>query len=213
MPYRKRYSYRRRSRKKMSAMAVAKKALRQNRPRMKYALSNFVLTNMTEIWTTALVNGIATGDTESLRDGDKIKIHALEIRFRIRADAAASNSAAVRYVVFYDRQTNGANPVPTVLFESNAQTTMTNIASTQRFRILLDRSMRLENFTGNATVGQHFTRTHFLRWKAPLHTQYALTINTIAAINTGGLFFAWIGDRTAEYPQIEANFKLHFTSS
>ncbi len=213
MPRRKKYYGRRGSRKKPSAMTIAKKALRQNRPRMKYSLTSFSATTMINIWTTFLLNGISQGDDETDRDGDKIKMHALEVRLLFESAASEQNGAVIRYCVVYDRQPNGFIASGVDVMEDSRVTSVRNITRTARFRVLLDRTMRLENYTGNSAVSQHFVRTHYLRWKSPMRTQYNGATSAIGEINTGSIFFMFISDRSGDFPTVATDFKLSFTSS
>jgi len=84
-------------------------------------------------WSTpVLLNGLAQGTGASQRVGRQILIHLIRMRF------FGSSSQAVRFVLVYDRQSNGAAPSVTDIFESNTVASEINWSNRDRFDFVYD---------------------------------------------------------------------------
>lgn len=99
----------------------------------------------------ASVLTIAQGDTEVQRIGRKITIRKIQWRYNIKLIQQTVSSATgdiVRVVLYQDRQTNGAAAAVTDIMESDNYQSFLNLANSDRFFILHDKT-----FEVNATAG------------------------------------------------------------
>jgi hypothetical protein len=89
-----------------------------------------------------LLNGIGQGDNQEARDGILVTMKKLSIFCAcVRADVTQQ----VRFIVFYDRQTNGALPLHADLME-NTSTPLSHVrwANRQRFYVVADKLVTLD---------------------------------------------------------------------
>ncbi len=106
---------------------------------------------------TPSVNLIAQGITESTRNGRKCTITNINWRYQcdlLEIDAAATPASGdtVRVILYVDHQCNGAAAAVTDILETASYQSFRNLANTQRFSFLLDRTHTL-NYSGLASDG------------------------------------------------------------
>ncbi len=93
---------------------------------------------------------IAQDTTESTRIGRKCTIKSVNWRYEVRMAAAQNqadppNGDLVRVILYQDTQTNGAAAVVLDLLETADYQSFYNLANQGRFRILLDRTHKIEH--------------------------------------------------------------------
>lgn len=198
---------------KQSAMQLARKALRKiPRPRLKFKHTQSIASTNNS-WSVVLLNGIAVGDTASLRDGSTIAMDSFEFRVSWKTAAAVGAFGAVRQVVVYDRQPNGVSPVTSSIFVVNNSTTSPTLpTSDKRYIILYDQLFDLNEWAANSSVSSErtFTRKFSVRG---LKSQYSADTGVIAAIQTGSLHYLHLSDRATNVPVHQFNGILRFHST
>jgi len=198
--YRSRRKYRyRRGRKTTSgtaraAYAVAKRTQAITRPESKYVDSDSTnnFDNTAGVFT--LLNGMIQSTGASGRIGKVIGINGLWASIRFEMAAGAFNSSA-RFIVFLDKQPNGAAVSQTTLLATPAVVTYSdmpfNIDNRKRFKIICDKRFRMS--AGDSTIV--FVRKFF---KLSIKTIYnAGNTGTVTDINTNALYWAIFTDQTA----------------
>jgi len=106
----------------------------------------------------ASLNLIAQGVTETDRIGRKCTLKRLDLRgqFAMPAQtAAASTSDRVRFIVYLDKQCNGATATVGGILETATIDSFRNLANTGRFRILAERTVTLVAQGATATAGAY----------------------------------------------------------
>ncbi len=106
-------------------------------------------------------NVIAQGNTESQRIGRKVVIRRVNWRYEVRLPAAANqadtpNGDSVRVILYLDKQTNGATAAITDILETADYQSFYNLANSNRFRILMDRTSSIvhhASMTDGASTG------------------------------------------------------------
>lgn len=184
------------------------------------------LTNANPIW----LNPVAVGSSFFNRVGRKIEMKSLHIHGKILArtgaagnlNANASNTQEyVRFVVFYDRQTNGALPALTDVFQNtdnqgnnyNTVYSDINLNNRERFLILMDerRAMPAVSPAGVITPTTDSNQckeglwqiNRFIKLKGLLtHFKADSASPVIGDVSTGGLFYAVIGESTPGAPDV-----------
>jgi len=160
-----------------------------------------------------LVNLIRLGNDDYQRIGREIKMRSLTITggvIDIRQSSQASDF--FRYMVIYDRQTNGAIPtLQNILTSVSSAGAATNAANAgynddmrDRFKILLDRMTGVPNDTnnGSAQAGQrasgYFPNSirHYIPLKGAV-TKYVSDAADITQIGAGALYIMTFGDVAA----------------
>lgn len=104
------------------------------------------------------LNEIAQGAGESNRVGRKCTLKSIHLRgeFTLPAQTSATTSSErVRFIVYLDKQCNGATAAVTDILESGNQDSFLNLANKSRFRILGERTCALNAHGATATAGAY----------------------------------------------------------
>lgn len=109
------------------------------------------------IQTAGSINDIPQGVTESTRVGRKCTIKSIHCRMLISlptqdANATPALGDSLRYVLYMDKQCNGATAAVTDIFEQNDFHSFRNLANSGRFVILKDTIYNI-NYAGLASDG------------------------------------------------------------
>jgi len=168
----------------------------------------------TDIDTTGTVtpiNLVATGTDFFNRIGRKILIKSFQVRAFLGIENVNQGSG-VRYMLVYDKQTNGALPavgdilgIPTT---SNPFTAMLNLNNRDRFVILWDKIYRMDLGSGIITVLKKYK-------KLSHETVYSGTTAAIGSIATGGLYLLQIGSVASGMTDVDqtAVVRIRFTDA
>lgn len=151
-----------------------------------------------------LLNGIATGDDDTNRDGRKVTCKSVLIRGQVSVGATPT-SAAYRCLIVYDKQANGATPAITDILGNVNMTGMNNLNNRERFVIVSD-------YTGSVEATQKTIEPLKIYRKLNMETIYQSTGATITSIATGSLFFVTMGNLAAgaTAPLITVNTRVRF---
>lgn len=99
------------------------------------------------------LNAVAAGDTNLLRDGNKIAMKALGIRFSMTNESIAQN-VKTRVVIVLDHNANGASPAWTDVFDAATIESQRKVSNMSRFEILMDKVVVLNASTSTAGAFQ-----------------------------------------------------------
>ncbi len=95
---------------------------------------------------------IPEGNGQSERNGRKITVRSIHMRYDILLPAAVGSnttSDAVRVIVYLDKQTNGAAAVVADLLNVADWQSFRNLGNTGRFAILMDKQVALNSKSGS----------------------------------------------------------------
>lgn len=127
-----------------------------------------------------LLNALVQGVNSNERIGRKIVMKSVFIR--LNSIANSNNASQVRYMIFYDRQTNGATPASSSVVGQNNFCGLQNLGNSERFVVVCD-----EVTDSRQSNSVNISSKRYI--KINLETVYAGTAGTVADILTGGLFF------------------------
>ena len=85
-----------------------------------------------------VLNSVAQGTTPNTYLGRSLTMKSLLIRWAGYLDATTTGSSGLRMIVVYDKQTNGAIPVTTDVFQVDQMTSPMNLNNNRRFEVVLD---------------------------------------------------------------------------
>lgn len=174
-----------------------------------------------------LLNNIRLGNDDYQRVGKEIKMKSLLLTAQVQDLRRNSNAHDwIRYMIIYDRQTNGAAPVIADVLSSvdiNGGVTSTvraakNENNKDRFKILLDQSFGIPNDL-NAGSNQAAQRgfgafptyvKHYIKLGGLL-TKYLSDAGGIAMIGSGSLYLVLYGNNTAANSNYDFNFNARLT--
>lgn len=172
---------------------------KRGRMELKTIDSGQVVTNpLLTTGTVVLLDGVATGTDFTNRIGRKVNLASVYLRGDISYTATtADGGVAVRVMIVYDTQTNGAAPVVTDILTASTVTAPNNLNNRDRFKTLMDKVFQLPgaHFVAAAlTVGSPQSKT-VKKYKRLNHEViFGGTAATVGSIQTGGLFLVMIAD-------------------
>lgn len=151
-----------------------------------------------------LLNGTIPGTQNYNRVGRKIALSSLQFKGYVYPEALATGypNYAVRVVIVYDNQSNGAAPTwaNVVLSQDNAGTSSSavfdcyNLDNRERFNILHDFTIACPAYNSTATTADNnsFLIDEFINLHDIPTIYNAGTAGTIADIQTGALYAFWV---------------------
>lgn len=178
---------------------------------------------------------MASGAAEEQRDGNIINPTSLLIRMKYLSDVNSLSSQSIRWLVFWDRQPNGA--VPTIMGATGVldNTLITdgmlaphNFDTNKRFKIIYDKvhtfnqyGQRISSITNNTSATATDTATQLIQmskyvskyFKLNRQVKYSDNGATIASVVTNSLIMAWVTDATSNGPFIEFGARLYYRDS
>lgn len=147
--------------------------------------------------TTFLV--VPQDDTQSGRNGRKIVVKSIHLKMIALLGQGTVSAECLRYIVYLDRQCNGAAAGVTDILSVANFDSFNNLANTSRFTILCDKFIELNSQTG--IVGAFGEYVAFINWnkKVNIPIEYdssAATgaLTTIRSNNIGLLTISTSGD-------------------
>jgi len=175
--------------------------------------------------TNDSVSGVAQGDGESQRDGRKYNIHSIHIRARINVLTVESGGAPLgdlhgRICLVWDTQTNGSQLTATDVMDgglTDDTLAFRNLQHTKRFRVLWDRSWKINRKQTNEGAVNLFASgnettaimTFNRRFKTPIPVICQATTGVIAAISDNSLHI--IGVANSSTALLNYQVRLRFT--
>jgi len=151
---------------------------------------------------------IISGDTANTRDGSQIQLKQIECRLQLVMNTSATTDF-VRFVLFLDRQNNGATPAVTdvlVAADPNANYTH-SVVVTKRYRILKDFTVPLSNVGSNRAIVRDF------KVKCRDTVSYQGTTDTAASNSRNAVYFLIMGDLTSIQTSFNLDTGIQYTDS
>lgn len=147
-----------------------------------------------ETGTGILINGLAPGTGASQRIGKKVSMKSIQLRAAIGQGAtggAAPFAGFVRTFIVYDKQANAAVPTVASILEAVSGSSPMNMDNRERFLVLYDRQIAIDQFGGNASAQIKMFK------KIALPTVFnAGTAGTVADITSGSLYIVFISENS-----------------
>jgi hypothetical protein len=175
-----------RSRSRVPARVMIARSVHQ--PEIKYNNIEATAVNLAAAGYYSLLNGIAAGTEPYQRVGRQIQMANYELRMGVSQVGGGLQSMPVRFMIVYDKQTNGATFNPAAILDNSTAIPNVwkqyNLDNRDRFVILRDETSQI-----NITTGEGSFPTFHLRGKIDLPTIFNATGGgTITSITTGSLY-------------------------
>lgn len=133
-----------------------------------------------------LLNGCQQGSDASNRIGRKICMTSILFRWSASLGSTSTGGSPLRIVIVYDKQANGAAPVPLDIFQNNDFESNLNLNNRDRFLVLSDVYTQSMSANGEfATGGKIYKK---LNLETVFNSGSAGTIGDI----TSGSIYAWV---------------------
>jgi len=153
--------------------------------------------NFTTSW-----NLIPQGTTKNTRIGNKCVVTNINVHGQLSLASQAANSAAgdrVRWIVFVDRQANGAVPaaisdlIQTMPGATTNLNSFRNMDNVDRFVILKDKTYTLNQGTQNAALGSAATVREFkMNKKCNIPLEFSSTTGAITEVRSNNIMCLFI---------------------
>ena len=160
--------------------------------------------------SVTLLNGIAQGTDYNTRIGRKFTMKTLYCRMSLQPGATAANIALARFIVVYDRQSNGAAPLITDVLTAINDSSLNNLTNRDRFVIITDKVYKV-GLSTSMESGRQVWKKYL---KCNLEVTNGGTGATIASIQTGSLYLLTMGDKAAgtTAPKVlNGTYRIRFT--
>lgn len=175
----------------------------------------------------SIINIINTGSSTFNRIGNKVNMRSLEYHIQIYPLGTTSvNMTDLRFLVVYDRQTNGAAPTFADVIQnldlgggtSSNSWDFPNGNNKDRFLILKDQRKESVSLTWNTNVfvaqyfagaGEYDMAFHGKINLTGLETVYSASTGAVGDIRTGGLFYIILGQNNTDW-KYSAHMRLTY---
>lgn len=164
-------------------------------------------------WNFALVNGIAPGTGSSARIGSRIEVKSIAFRVNCQTTSNATNGSPLRVRIFYDKESNGAAPAATDVFNQNDINGMNNLLLGGRFITLFDKTWDpVLSGVGGAGAGavQGQTLEGYVKVNLPVKYNAGIA-GTVADIVSGSIYFATCQNGVFSPQLDEALVRIRYT--
>ncbi len=145
------------------------------------------------------MNHVAQGTTESQRVGRQIRIHHINIRGNFNfAEHATESNDVCRFIVFLDKQANGAAAVTADILESASVHAFRNLANTKRFQILDDKHFTINAMNADAASnygGFEKIYNFFYKSAAGIPIEFNNTAGAIGEIRSNNIGTLFLNDK------------------
>ncbi len=175
--------------------------------------------------TINCVSGVAQGDGESQRDGRKYMIHSVHIRATLATSSTESQTGPLadivgRICLVWDTQSNGAVPTATDIMDGRQtadELSFRNLQNTKRFRILWDKSWKINRLNMNeGSINLFASNTQISpiikfnkKFKNPIPVTCTGTGNTVASISDNSLHIIGVANSTEAF--LNYQVRVRFT--
>lgn len=160
-----------------------------------------------------LINGVATGDDYNTRDGRRIVMKGLTLKFGLFDNGTTGPADFCRVMVILDKQANGAVCTSAQLFTANTPISPMNLDNRERFKILKDWCIGTDYGAYAAgVITNGATKMHVVKTYIPMDipVTYSGTGATIASIATNALYLVYQA-KNSNTTTIYYNARVRFT--
>ncbi len=130
------------------------------------------------------LNLIAQGDTNILRDGNKIKLKSLAFRIEIVKTVATTDT--IRFILFKDMEQHGVKPVVADLLKANITNSFMNTNTRQRFKVLRDLTFVFSS--DDAGAGDRMFKNGLVRFRNPVVINFIGTSAADSSMGKGSMY-------------------------
>ncbi len=160
-----------------------------------------------------LLSGVAQGDTNLLRDGEIIEIQSVQVRGKVRLNAAAAASLLPRIfrVVLFQARHNieGVIPVVTDVLATDSAISLKQIDNRGEYKVLWS-VLASHPTPGISTQATDFVIDKYYKFKKPIRATYDGTDALIASMERNHLFLIMMTESAANLPLFNFSVRIVF---
>jgi len=152
-------------------------------------------------------NLIAQGTDYTNRVGDSIKLQKIEFNghYHISTNATTSVGTKLRLILLRDLQQDGTAPTVTEVLQTASEVATYNYLRRERFSILSDQLIALNQLAGNANGVFKLTIPH------EGHVKFLGTSSAAGSMGYGSIYLLAISSEATQVPTIYVKTYLYFT--
>lgn len=151
-----------------------------------------------------LLNGLAEGDTESSRDGDRTRFKSIQIRGQAIQGASATAAQVVHLALVIDKQPNGGAPTTNGIFDTDADVySFRNVSYSKRFVVLRDWLINLDDVNREQVTINFYKRLNMI-------TMFNGTAGDITGINSNSLYLFMVSDTAVNPPSVDLSVRARY---
>ncbi len=217
----KKYRYVKKGTKSMNTKAIATRALNKAKKmergiELKSFDSRIIYENIdsTANWTSALVSNIVQGDTNTTREGSKVRFTSIFGNIAVQMPAVIGGDQIVRVMIVLDRQPNGANLNLLRVLEVNndifSRYNRDTVTPSARIKILSNMYFNMSEYAANSSVKRIIMKKFYVKLNNV--AQYEGNLGTVADAVTNAIHVFWDSDNTsvANEATIKWNLRLNY---
>lgn len=160
-------------------------------------------TALANVWSVGvLMNGMNQGTSLNTRIGSKVLWKKLMFRYR---DTTLAANHSIRFLVVYDKQSNGAAPLITDVLQTDSIISFNNLNNRDRFITVIDDTITPDITNSNSGLIGMYSR------KINLETIYNGNTGLITDINSGAFYY--FVSTTAVSGGFECGSRMRFTDN
>lgn len=169
--------------------------------------SGISLPNASTWSTPILLNGVGGGTTGTKRNGRKILMKSIFIRWSYAMGNSSTGGSPIRCLVIFDKQTNGAAPNVTDIVQIDDFHAPMNLGNSHRFMIISD------SVTEPISKEGEFSRGGTTYRKLNIETMFNdISVTDVTGIESGSVFilFAQNGNISVASPGVNFYTRVRF---
>ncbi len=160
-----------------------------------------------------LLSGVAQGDTNLLRDGEIIEMQSVQVRGKVRLNAAAAASLLPRVfrIILFQARHNIEGVIPTVaeVLSADSAIALKQIDNRGEFKVLWS-ILASHPTPAISTQATDFVVDKYYKFKKPIRATYDGTDALIASMEKNHLFLIMMTESATNLPLFNFNVRIVF---
>ncbi len=152
------------------------------------------------------LNLIAQGDTNLLREGNKIRVKSLA--FRLDMVKTVATTDVVRVIIFKDMEQHGTKPVVADLLKTTATSSFLNTNTRQRFKVLRDLSFTFS--ADDAGNGDRMHKNGLIKFRRPINIHFVGTSASDSSMGKGSIYSFILAKENTTKSSIQLTTEMKF---
>lgn len=161
---------------------------------------------------------IPQGVTESTRVGRKCTLRSISMRGQMILPSQTSKNTTtdrLRYIIYLDKQTNGATATVLGLLESTDVNSFRNLAESGRFKVLADNTIALNTLagSGDGTTEDYgiVSRNFVFNKRCNIPLEFSATTGAITELRSSNIGILFISESARA--NLQANIRVRFSDN
>ncbi len=157
-----------------------------------------------------LINGVGSGDTFALRDGENILVTSVQYNIKVLADKDMIKDVEADILLVLQKDTRSTTMTMTELFDVDNLFSMRQITNSKNLKILHRWKTNLRCFSIAGSSHQEIRR-YYHKFKKPIKVKYDGIGATITSIDRNALYLVFMTDAATSFlPTFSGSVRVSF---